>query len=112
MSWKVLITDYVWPSTDPERAVLEAAGAEVVIAPNGEENTLVELATGMDAIMTCFAKVTEKVIRAADQCVVVGRFGVGVDNIAVDTATELGIAVTYVPDYCVDEVSDLSLIHI
>ena len=36
----------------------------------------------------------------------VGRFGVGVDNIAVDTATELGMAVTYVPDYCVDEVSD------
>ena len=32
--------------------------------------------------------------------------GVGVDNIAVDVATELGIPVTYVPDYCVDEVSD------
>ena len=28
------------------------------------------------------------------------------DNIAVDAATELGIPVTYVPDYCVDEVSD------
>jgi len=37
---------------------------------------------------------------------VIGRFGVGVDNIAVETATELGIAVTYVPDYCIDEVSD------
>ena len=37
---------------------------------------------------------------------VIGRFGVGTDNIAVDTATELGIAVTYVPDYCIDEVSD------
>ena len=113
MSWKVLITDYVWPSTDPEREVLEAAGAEVIIAPDGEENTLVELAPSMDAIMTCFAQVTEKVIRAAEQCVVVGRFGVGVDNIAVDTATELGIAVTYVPDYCVDEVSDhvIALMH-
>ena len=30
----------------------------------------------------------------------------GVDNIAVDTATEMGIAVTSVPDYCVDEVAD------
>ena len=45
-------------------------------------------------------------MRAAGSCVVIGRYGVGVDNIAVDTATELGIAVTYVPDYCVDEVSD------
>ncbi|GIS63786.1 MAG: hypothetical protein CM1200mP3_00340 [Chloroflexota bacterium] len=43
----------------------------------------------------------------------VGRFGVGVDNIAVNTATELGIAVTYVPDYCVDEVSDhvMAMLH-
>ena len=113
MTWKVLITDYVWPSTDPERAVLEAGGAEVVIAPDGEEATLLELARDADAIMTCFAYVTENVVRAAEQCAVIGRFGVGVDNIAVSAATELGIAVTYVPDYCVDEVSDhvMALLH-
>ena len=113
MTWKVLITDYVWPSTDPERAVLEAGGASVVVAPDGEEDTLVELARDADAIMTCFAQVTENVVRAAERCIVIGRFGVGVDNIAVSTATELGIAVTYVPDYCVDEVSDhvMALLH-
>ena len=113
MSWKVLITDHVWPSTDPERAVLESGGGSVVVAPDGEEATLVELARDSDAIMTCFAQVTENVVRAAERCVVIGRFGVGVDNIAVDTATELGIAVTYVPDYCVDEVSDhvMALLH-
>ena len=113
MTWKVLITDHVWPSTDPERAVLEAGGASVVVAPDGEEATLIELARDADAIMTCFAQVTENVVRAAEQCVVIGRFGVGVDNIAVSAATELGIAVTYVPDYCVDEVSDhvIALLH-
>ncbi len=112
-SWKVLITDHVWPSTDPERAVLEAGGASVVVAPGGEEETLTALARDADAIMTCFAQVTENVVRAAERCVVIGRFGVGVDNIAVATATELGIAVTYVPDYCVDEVSDhvMALLH-
>ena len=113
MSWKVLITDHVWPSTDPEREVLEAGGGEVVVAPDGEEETLIKLARDADAIMTCFAQVTENVVRAAERCVVIGRFGVGVDNIAVRTATELGIAVTYVPDYCVDEVSDhvMALLH-
>ena len=113
MTWKVLITDYVWPSTDPERAVLESGGAEVVVAPDGNEATLIELARDADAIMTCFAQVTENVVRAAGHCQVIGRFGVGVDNIAVSTATELGIAVTYVPDYCVDEVSDhvMALLH-
>ena len=113
MTWKVLITDYVWPSTDPERAVLEAGGAEVVVAPDGNEETLAGLARDADAIMTCFAQVTGNVVRAAERCQVIGRFGVGVDNIAVATATELGIAVTYVPDYCVDEVSDhvMALLH-
>ena len=113
MTWKVLITDHAWPTTDPEREVLEAGGATVVVAPNGEEQTLVELARDADAIMTCFALVTEKVVKAAEKCRVIGRFGVGVDNIAVGTATELGIAVTYVPDYCVDEVSDhvMALLH-
>ena len=106
MAWRVLITDHVWPTTDPERQVLEAGGAEVVVSPDGGEATLMELARDSDAIMTCFAQVTENVVRAAEHCMVIGRFGVGVDNIAVDTATELGIAVTYVPDYCVDEVSD------
>ena len=109
----MLITDHVWPTTDPERAVLEAAGAEVIVAPDGDEDTLINLAKDVDAIMTCFAKVTEKVIRSAEKCVAIGRFGVGTDNIDVATATELGIPVTYVPDYCVDEVSDhvLAMLH-
>ena len=107
MSFKVLITDYVWPTTEPEETVLrEEADAEAIIAPDGSEKTLISLAKDVDAIMTCFAQVTPNVLKAADRCVVVGRFGVGVDNIAVDTATALGMAVTYVPDYCVDEVSD------
>ena len=106
MPKKVLITDYVWPSVEPERAVLAQAGVELVVAPDGDEETLTVLAADVDGILTCFAQVTEGVLRAAERCVVVGRYGVGVDNIAVDTATELGIAVTYVPDYCVEEVSD------
>ena len=106
MGYKVLVTDYVWPSVEPERAALAGIGAELVVAPDGAEDTLARLAADVDGILTCFAQVTDKVVRAAEKCVVIGRYGVGVDNIAVDTATELGIAVTYVPDYCVDEVSD------
>ncbi|MDA1229002.1 MAG: C-terminal binding protein [Chloroflexi bacterium] len=113
MAYKVLVTDYVWPNTDPERAVLAKIGAELIEAPDASEDTLASMATDVDAILTCFAQVTEKVVRAAKKCVVIGRYGVGFDNIAVDVATELGMAVTYVPDYCVEEVSDhvLGLIY-
>ena len=104
--YRVLVTDFVWPSTAPEREVLAEIGAEVIEAPGSSEDTLAALAADADAIMTCFAQVTDRVVRAAQKCQVISRYGVGVDNIAVDTATSLGIPVTYVPDYCVDEVSD------
>ena len=106
MNPTVLITDYVWPSIDAEKRILKEINANILIAPTSDESTLIKMATKADAIITCFAKVTENVIRAAKNCVSIGRFGVGVDNIDVSTASELGIPVTYVPDYCVDEVSD------
>ncbi|HJN87437.1 MAG: C-terminal binding protein [Dehalococcoidia bacterium] len=105
-SYRVLVTDYVWPSTGPEREVLASIGAEIIEAPDPSAATLASLAADVDAIMVCFAQVTDEVVRAARKCVVISRYGVGVDNIAVDTATQEGIAVTYIPDYCVDEVSD------
>ncbi|MDP6549092.1 MAG: C-terminal binding protein [Dehalococcoidia bacterium] len=104
--YRVLVTDYVWPSTQPEREVLASIGAEIVEAPDPSTGTLASLAADVDAIMVCFAQVTGEVVRAARKCIVISRYGVGVDNIDVDTATREGIAVTYVPDYCVDEVSD------
>lgn len=102
---RILVTDYVWPNTEPEREVLARVGAEIIEAPDPSEATLASLAAEVDGIMTCFAQVTPEVVRSAKQCVVISRYGVGVDNIAVDTATREGIVVTYLPDYCVDEVS-------
>lgn len=104
---KVLITDYTWQDTAVERRVLSQIGAEVIEAPNADEDNLARLAQGVSAIMTCFAHVTPAVIdAAADTLKVVARYGVGVDNIAVDTATHRGIPVTNVPAYCVDEVAE------
>jgi D-3-phosphoglycerate dehydrogenase / 2-oxoglutarate reductase len=106
---KVLITDYVWPDISVEREILAEVGADVVSAPNGSEEVLAHLARDCDAIMTCFAKVTPAVVRAATRCVHIARYGIGVDNVAVDTATELGVVVTNVPTFCVDEVAEHAL---
>src|SRR5439155_623106 len=40
------------------------------------------------------------------RCRIISRFGIGVDNVDIATATNQGIVVTKVPDYCIDEVSD------
>ena len=103
---KALITDYVWPNIDVESEVLRASGVEPVVAPDTSEQTLAELAADADIIMFCFAQVTGNVLRTAQKCMVASRYGIGVDNIDIPTATELGIVVTNVPDYCMDEVTD------
>ncbi len=105
----VLVTDHPWPSTAPEEQLLAAAGARMVFASSGEEDELVSLAADADAILTCFARVTEAVVRAAPRLQVIGRYGIGTDNIAVAEATERGILVTNTPSYCVDEVAEHTL---
>jgi D-3-phosphoglycerate dehydrogenase len=85
---------------------LAKVGAELVIARTGSEGELLSLAPQADAILTCFAQVPAAVLRAGPRLQVVSRYGIGVDNVDVAEATRLGILVTNVPDYCVDEVSD------
>ena len=118
MADKVLITDYVWPDLQIEESILGEAGLEIVEAPDGEEGTLAALAEGCGAILTCWAKTTRKVIEAAQPGLqVIVRYGVGLDNIDVAYATEQGIPVANVPDYCFVDVAEhamallLSLSH-
>jgi D-3-phosphoglycerate dehydrogenase len=106
MIFNVLITDYAWPSLDIERRILNAVGAELIVAETGDEAELVQLAPKVDAILTNWKPVTPGVLDAAPRCLLVSRYGVGLDNIALDHATRLGIVVTNVPDFCVEEVSD------
>jgi D-3-phosphoglycerate dehydrogenase / 2-oxoglutarate reductase len=106
---RVLITDHTWPDVELERSILQDAGLQVTDAPAPDEASLSALATDAVAIMTCFAQVTPVIIESAPDLRVVARYGVGVDNIAVDVATARHIPVTYVPDYCVAEVAEHAL---
>jgi phosphopyruvate hydratase len=102
----VLVTDYAWPSLEIEREILGRVGAELLVAQTGEPDELVALAPRADAILTNSKRIPPEALDAASRCLVVSRFGTGVDNIPVARATELGIVVTNVPAFCVDEVSD------
>jgi D-3-phosphoglycerate dehydrogenase len=107
--FRVLVTDRAWPDTAVEQRVLSKIGAEAVEPASTSESDLVAVARNVDAIATNWARVTPAVIEASGKCKIVARFGIGVDNIAVDAATRLRIPVTNCPDYCVSEVSDHAL---
>ncbi len=103
----VILTDRAWPDTEVERAILSEIDAELIEA-NGPDDVLRQ-APKADAIGTCWAPVGREIIEATQKCKVISRFGIGLDNIDIRTATARNIVVTNVPDYCVDEVSDHAL---
>jgi D-3-phosphoglycerate dehydrogenase len=107
--YKALYTDYPWADTAVEQAILDEVDCRIVAAPDNKEATQASLAPGMDVIITCWAPVTARVIDAADRCRHIARTGIGLDNIDVKRATERGILVTNVPDYCIHEVAEHSL---
>ena len=108
MPARVVVTDHVFPDLGPTSALLEPLGAELVVAPSTDEATLAELAREADAIIVCYAPLTRRVVDAAAEggVKVIARTGIGYDNVDVEAASEHGILVTNVPDYCLDEVAD------
>ena len=105
-NYTILITDYAWSSIEPERQILSQVGADVIVAESGGEDELISHAPNVDGILTCWKSVQNRVISEASKCQIIARYGIGLDNIDVESATKNGIIVTNVPAYCVDEVSD------
>lgn len=106
---RVLITDYAWPTLDVERSILAPLGVELVVAQRGDPGELIELAAGVDAILCCWKPLPPAALDVAPTCRIVCRYGIGLDNIPVAHATELGIVVANVPDFCQEEVADHTL---
>lgn len=107
---KVVLTDHPWPDVAVEQGVFDAAAIEFIAGPIEAQSAdaIDALVAKHDpqAIMCCWAQVSERAIRSPSALRIVARLGVGLDNIAIAAATERGAWVTNVPDYCVEEVSD------
>jgi D-3-phosphoglycerate dehydrogenase len=102
----IAITDSVFPSLDPAKAALARVDPDIRMAKSAGADDILAVAREADAILVTYAKLPRELLRQLSRCKVIGRFGLGVDNIDIKTAAELGITVTYVPDYCMQEVSD------
>lgn len=105
----IAITDHVFHGVEPERAAAEALGAELRVGQCRTPEEVLALTHDADAILNCYAPMPTNVIDALEHCKIIARYGIGVDTVDLVAATRKGIAVTNVPEYCVDEVSDHAL---
>jgi D-3-phosphoglycerate dehydrogenase len=96
MPFKILVTDDV----DSDGVAILAGDPRMAVdeVPTLPKQDLLERIGEYDAIVGRSAtKISEELLRQAKRLRVVGRAGVGIDNIALDVATELGIAVINAP---------------
>ena len=93
-------------ATTPDATILRDAGVEVAGEPCKTENDVIRVAGEADALLDGMGPITRNVLSSLKKVKVVARYGVGVDNVDLEAATDLGIIVTHVPDYCIEEVSN------
>lgn len=92
---KVLITDNI--NKCVENIISETA--EAVFLPTMSEEEIIKIIGEYEALMVrSQTKVNRNIIEAGKKLKIIGRAGVGVDNIDVNSATEKGIIVVNSPD--------------
>jgi D-3-phosphoglycerate dehydrogenase len=102
----IAVTDSPFPSLAPAIAALKRVDPELRMAKSACADDILAVARHADAVLVTYAKLPGELLKELKRCKAIGRFGLGVDNIDIPAAAQLGITVTYVPDYCLREVSD------
>lgn len=106
---RIVVSERVSPSA-MER--LQAAG-DVVVLEACDEDALIQAVADADGLVVrTYSKVTDKVIdaaRKAGRLKVIGRAGVGVDNIDLKAAAEASIPIVHTPAACTHAVADLTV---
>jgi D-3-phosphoglycerate dehydrogenase len=92
---KVLLTDNI---DDKANAIMQDAGIEAVVQPTLPPEELKNVIADYDAIIVRSAtKMTEDILEGAGNLRIIGRAGVGLDNIDLDAAKKMGIEVVNSP---------------
>jgi len=106
-----VVSDHQYPDLQIEGLVFAQLDRPVrLLSPQCRSAAELALAAAdADALLNQYCPVDAEAIAALRRCRVISRYGVGTDTVDLPAATAYGIAVTNVPDYCVDEVSDHAL---
>lgn len=106
MSFKVVYTAYMQGKKSGEEQ-LAPLDVEIVKGMWQTEDDLIANCSDADAIVGYLSRqpFTRKVIEKLSNCRIIAGSAIGFETIDLEAASEHGIAVTNVPDYCLDEVS-------
>jgi len=110
MSFKVVHT-YALPGVDHGEALLTSLDATLVKGVWLTENEIISNTRNADAVIGVVSRqpFNRRVLETLVNCRIIAGIAIGFEAVDSTAATEFGIAVTNVPDYCLDEVSGLAI---
>ena len=110
MGFKV-VNIFPLPGLDFGDELLKPLNATLEKGMSMTEEEIISRARDADAIIGVVSvhPFNRRLLTALPQCRIIAGIGIGYDTADVQAATELGMAVTNVPDYCLDEVSGLAI---
>lgn len=107
---KIVISDLDHADQKEEKEIFGAAGLDFELRQSRTEADVINNCKGAEIVLNQYAPMTRKVLAALKpELKAVVRYGVGLDNIDVAAATDLGIQVCNVPDYGMNEVAEHAL---
>src|SRR5579859_647520 len=107
MSFKVVLADTTAADYEVEQEVFLASDLDLDVRylQTRDPAEFGPAVADADAVVLSWAPFTRDVIAGLTRCRVIVRFGIGVDMIDLNAATEHGILVCNTARYCIDEVS-------
>lgn len=106
MGQRFVITDHAFLNADFEQACAEQLGASFDVFSCTTVSETINAVQDADVVLVNFAPVTREVLASMKQRSTIIRYGIGYDNVDIESAKELGIRVANVPDYGVETVAD------
>lgn len=114
MDWRAVVVDKDYGSVTPGEleqvsAAFKAAGIELEARHFTTEDEIIKGCRGAQVILgTGNPPITRRVMEALPELRYIQRFGIGVNSIDLDAATDLGKVVLNIPGFCAKELADLA----
>jgi D-3-phosphoglycerate dehydrogenase / 2-oxoglutarate reductase len=108
---KIVVTDYIETDLEWEAAECRQLGVDFAayqLKP-ADPQQLLEVIADADVVIVNMAKINAEVLQGLKKCRLIIRHGIGYDNVDVEAASQCGIVVSYMPDYCVNEVAEQAM---
>ena len=106
--YRALMTEPL-PLFEQEKRQVYKDIVDITVADRTDQDSLAQAIANYDAILVVYNLVSRQVIDAGKKLKVIGRYGIGTDNIDLKAATEHGIVVTYCPEYHLPTVAEHAL---